>query len=82
MKFTFWAVGAPLLFATFAAVMSYPSHGGGPWGVTAIIWGPWLIVGVPLTCWYWFVRLVRRAWSDGSAQQQQRPKGWIYPDEH
>jgi hypothetical protein len=81
MKFTFWAVGAPFVLAVFAAVMSYPSHGGGPWGITTMIWGPWLLVGIPATVIYWIVRLARRAWRDGVPQGSQRPSGWIYPDE-
>lgn len=81
MKFTFWAVGAPLLLLAASFALDSSAHPHGPTGVFGVVLFFWIIVGSPAVVFYWLVRLVRHAWRDGSASSSARPAGWIYPDE-
>ena len=64
MRFTFWAVGAPLLLGLVAALFSLDKSLTSLAGLTALVWGPWFLIGCPVVAVYWTVRLVRYAWRD------------------
>lgn len=81
MRFTFWAVGAPLLLALVSLLFAIDRSTMPIAGLLGMIWLPWVWVGSPATVVYWVVRLVRHAWRDGSSPKPARPTGWIYPEQ-
>jgi hypothetical protein len=81
MKFTFWAIGVPLLIFGLDLIVEGKPHGFFSYTTIQNLTGFWFWAGLPCTVVYWIVRVVRRSWNDGSAQPPARPAGWIYPDQ-
>jgi hypothetical protein len=73
MKFTLWAICPPLALFIGAALAGVPdpkNTGAGMLGLFALFW---LWAAGSITVIYWIVRVVRRAFSDGSRTQQYPP---------
>lgn len=81
MKFTFWAIGAPLMAFGACSLLAGKDDFGRMMALLSVPFGIWLIGGVCCILPYWIVRLARRSWNDGAAQPPARPSGWIYPDQ-
>jgi hypothetical protein len=67
MKFTFWAVGCPLLLFGLDLILEGKPHGFLRYTTIQNLTGFWFWCGFPATVIYWIVRLVRYAWGGGSA---------------
>lgn len=72
MKFTAWALGPPFLLAIYHLVVYGAAKHRGPMYPHEAITGVWVLVGFPATFLYWVVRLIRRAFSDGSRNEYTR----------
>jgi hypothetical protein len=74
MKFTFWAIGAPLLLVLFGFLLHFDRSTAGLAGLIAVVSFFWGWIGFWATLLYWIVRLVRYAWRDKPATVESAPE--------
>jgi hypothetical protein len=63
MRFTLTMFGGSLAFTVVSALVFGP-------GILSTIGLIWFFLSIPLVCYYWVTRVVRRAWRDGARSDE------------
>jgi hypothetical protein len=71
MRFTFWAIGAPLLVLFLVFAIGGHDQLSRDLAWLAVPAGFWFWCGLPVAVVYWLVRLVRFAWSRPGARVER-----------